>query len=187
MPYQDTTPDAACSSVVVNWTNAPSTIQDGQYLQLRLTSSATDLTAHTATVTVGKVSDQWNVTTEPPDPCIGAIQIVDDTTPGTHNYVIPAGVSKVVLKAFGAGGGGAKSPSGVLSVSPSGGGGGGSVVERSGTLLVAGGGGGFGDYVVKGKNGAPGAGGAAIKGGPGNGGAPILAGGDGKVVICTFN
>ena len=40
------------------------TIQNGQSLEVRLTSSASYSTMHSATVTVGTVSDQWDVTTE---------------------------------------------------------------------------------------------------------------------------
>ena len=57
------------------------------------------------------------------------------TTPGTYTYTVPAGITELVLQAFGAGGG-----------YNTGGGGGGSVVERNtgSVLLVAGGGGGGG-------------------------------------------
>ncbi|GAB5387520.1 MAG: hypothetical protein Alpg2KO_04880 [Alphaproteobacteria bacterium] len=38
------------------------TISDGEYLQLRLTASASNFTVHTANATVGAVSDDWAVT-----------------------------------------------------------------------------------------------------------------------------
>ena len=51
------------------WTTS-GTIQNNQSLQVRLTSAATDSTKYSATVTVGTVSDQWDVTTG--SPCLGA-------------------------------------------------------------------------------------------------------------------
>lgn len=51
------------SSVVQNWTSSPGTIQNNQYLQLRLTSSASNATALSANIDVGGVSDNWSVTT----------------------------------------------------------------------------------------------------------------------------
>lgn len=56
--------DAAdCSSIVTNWTSAENTIQNGEYLQLRLTSNAAGSTTNRATITVGSGNDQWDVTT----------------------------------------------------------------------------------------------------------------------------
>ena len=46
-------------------------IKNGQSLELRLTSSASFATVHSATLTVGGVSDQWDVTTVS-DPCSGS-------------------------------------------------------------------------------------------------------------------
>ncbi|ODR95214.1 hypothetical protein AUC70_05815 [Methyloceanibacter stevinii] len=46
-----------------SWTSADDTIANGQTLELRLTSSASNVTLHSATVTIGGISDQWNVTT----------------------------------------------------------------------------------------------------------------------------
>ena len=47
-------------------------IEDGQSLELRLTSSASATTLHSATVDVGGVTDAWSVTTEVADPCPGS-------------------------------------------------------------------------------------------------------------------
>lgn len=55
--------NAACSVVVQNWTNTPTNIADGQYLQIRQTSSASDNTGTTMTVMAGTVADTWTVTT----------------------------------------------------------------------------------------------------------------------------
>lgn len=55
--------DLACSSEVQTWGSAAGTIQNGQHLQLRLTSDTTAMATHSATVTVGGVSDQWDLIT----------------------------------------------------------------------------------------------------------------------------
>lgn len=55
--------DATCSSEVQTWTSSANTIENNQYLQLRLTSSASNSTMLSATMTVGTGSDQWDVTT----------------------------------------------------------------------------------------------------------------------------
>lgn len=55
--------DAGCSTVNHNWTNSTESIDSGEYLQLRLTSSASDATTSTATITVGNGSSQWDVMT----------------------------------------------------------------------------------------------------------------------------
>ena len=54
-----------------SWVTSGS-ITDGQSLEVRLTSSGSNSTAHTATVDVGGVTDQWDVTTGVPDPCSGS-------------------------------------------------------------------------------------------------------------------
>jgi hypothetical protein len=55
--------DADCLSVIADWTTGPAAIQDGQYIQLQMTSAAAGWTTSTATVTVGTVSANWNVIT----------------------------------------------------------------------------------------------------------------------------
>ena len=55
--------DATCAAVNHSWTNGSSSIDAGEYLQLRLTSNAAGGAMHSATVTVGTESDQWDVTT----------------------------------------------------------------------------------------------------------------------------
>lgn len=58
------TGDATCAGAPVqDWGSANQTISDGEYLQLRLTSSGAVSTLASATVTVGTASDQWDVTT----------------------------------------------------------------------------------------------------------------------------
>ena len=59
---------ADCSSVITPWGSANASINTGDYLQLRLTSSASDSTLSSATVTINSTSDQWDVTTGVPGP-----------------------------------------------------------------------------------------------------------------------
>lgn len=80
----DGSSDANCdSSEVQTWTSAKNSIDAGQYIQLRLTSSASSLTTITARLAVGAGSGQWNVTTY--DECTGgaAASVGDDCLDGT--------------------------------------------------------------------------------------------------------
>ena len=52
-----------CSSVTHTWSTSAGTIENNEYLQLRLTSNALESTANSATVIVGTGSDSWSVTT----------------------------------------------------------------------------------------------------------------------------
>ena len=54
--------DGTCSGAPA-YTSSASTIDADQYVQLRLTSSASISTIHSATLTIGSSSDQWDVTT----------------------------------------------------------------------------------------------------------------------------
>jgi hypothetical protein len=61
--------DASCASVIRNWTNAASTINQGQHLQLRVTTATTtDGATRTATVQIGQISDAWSVSTQDDTP-----------------------------------------------------------------------------------------------------------------------
>lgn len=57
--------DAACTTVLQNWTSSNTTISDGQYIQLRQTSSASANTRLEAEVIIGTVLDRWSVKTAP--------------------------------------------------------------------------------------------------------------------------
>ena len=84
------------------------TITNGQSLQVRLTSSASNDTASTATVNVGGVTDSWSVTTESgaqPQTNYETTE-TDSTDPCTVvSYVVPAGVTKVLAQLWGGSGG----------------------------------------------------------------------------------
>lgn len=55
--------DATCSGAPA-YTSSAGTINDGDYLQLHLTSHADWETTNSATVTIGEASDQWDVMTK---------------------------------------------------------------------------------------------------------------------------
>lgn len=57
--------DATCTGVDHDWSSTAGTIDNGQYLQIRLSSNAANNTMNSATVTIGAASDQWDVTTAP--------------------------------------------------------------------------------------------------------------------------
>lgn len=60
-PQLRTCGDATCSTVLIDWAGS-GTIDNNQYLQLRLTTSATGGDTHTATVAVGTAAAVWNAT-----------------------------------------------------------------------------------------------------------------------------
>ena len=74
-PQYRTCSDSGCSTVVQDWTNSTVQIANNDYLQLRLTTSATGGETYTATVTAGNGADTWSATTS--GDCTGS------PTPGT--------------------------------------------------------------------------------------------------------
>ncbi|NTW90068.1 MAG: hypothetical protein HGB37_04150 [Candidatus Moranbacteria bacterium] len=56
--------DASCTTVAHDWSSSYGSIEDGEYLQLRLTSDSSYRTTRTATVSVGGQSDEYDVTTK---------------------------------------------------------------------------------------------------------------------------
>jgi len=71
--------DAACSSVVTNWRTSPSTIQNGQYLQVRMQAANQLSTTREKTVQVGSYSTVFAATTVAAL-CGGAGNICEDGT-----------------------------------------------------------------------------------------------------------
>lgn len=63
--------DGTCSGAPT-FTSSSGTLTSGEFLQLELTSSASNSTLSSATVTVGTGNTTWNVTTVPVDPCAGS-------------------------------------------------------------------------------------------------------------------
>jgi hypothetical protein len=92
--------DATCSSVAHTWSSAAGTIDNNEYLQLKLTSSSLLSVTNSATITVGTGSDNWGVTTIPP---VGQQAY---TTPGTYDWTAPEEVTSVSVVCVGGGGGG---------------------------------------------------------------------------------
>jgi hypothetical protein len=63
--------DSSCSTVHQDWRTSDGTIDEGQYIQLRLTSSSTITETYTATLTIDSTAQTWSVTTVD-DPCDAA-------------------------------------------------------------------------------------------------------------------
>lgn len=76
--------DVSCASVIRNWTSTATTINQGQHLQLRLTTAATtDGSTRTATVQIGSISDAWSVTTQDDTPAAFAFTDVTNQPAAT--------------------------------------------------------------------------------------------------------
>lgn len=79
----DGSSEANCDgSVVHNWGSAAQSIDDGEYLQLRLTSSASDGTLSRAEVRAGPRSESWDVKTS--DPCSGSPAVGTECEDGSY-------------------------------------------------------------------------------------------------------
>jgi hypothetical protein len=68
-----------CSSVAHDWSSSPGSIDNDEYVQLRLTSSQYTGTATVATLTVGTANVDWSVTTSGPDNTPDAFDFTDQT------------------------------------------------------------------------------------------------------------
>ncbi len=55
--------DNKCSNIALDWQNEHTTINENQFLQLRLRSSVTSLTKISAQITIGEIRKNWNVKT----------------------------------------------------------------------------------------------------------------------------
>ncbi len=94
------------------WTTS-GTIANNQTLQVRLTSSASYVTLHTATVTVGDTSDAWQVTTRPEVVATGGsvttysnYTVHTFTSSGTFQLNTNKSVDALIVAGGGGGGGG---------------------------------------------------------------------------------
>ena len=78
-PEYRTCDDASCNTEVATWNSELGVIENNDYLQLRLTSSALSEGTNSATVFIGDYNEVWAVTTE----------LIIDTEPPT--WITPAG------------------------------------------------------------------------------------------------
>lgn len=76
--------DSSCNTVLSDW-GTSADIENGKYLQLRLTSAATLPTAYTATVSISTQSDAWVVTTGDSDP--DSFDFSDNTAVATNTLI----------------------------------------------------------------------------------------------------
>lgn len=74
--------DSSCSSVVHNWGSANQTVSNGQYMQVRATSSANEGETTTSTVNVGSSVDVFSITTAN----LGSFKRAFLTTPTRGNF-----------------------------------------------------------------------------------------------------
>lgn len=107
--------DDACAVVAETWTSSARIIAEGQYLQARLTSSASYETTHSATVTVDGGNALWNVTTEQsPFSCTPGSQ--DFTSAATYQLSITTDMAlctfSISMRGGGGGGGDTSSATG---------------------------------------------------------------------------
>ncbi len=196
--------DATCSTSPAFGTSG--SISNNEYLQLQLTTSASNSTISTATPSIagasGNAIDNWRAVT---------IGVGCDTTPVTHTtagtqaFTVPANCNSITAEAFGAGGGGGTNNGGagggggallirdadskVINAGGGGGGGGGGTASAGGgggyskcTFITAGGGQNFTAYIGGGGNystGNSGVAGGAVSGGSGGGGGSTYGGGGG--------
>jgi len=69
-PQYRTCSDSGCSTVIQDWTDTSTGINNNEYVQMRLTTSAAGGDTFTANLTVGNTIDDWNVT--PTGTCVGS-------------------------------------------------------------------------------------------------------------------
>jgi hypothetical protein len=93
--------DNACASSSA-YTSAAGTIDNNDYLQLRLTSHASIGSTNTATITIGDSSDSWGVISRT---CGSGGPYTFSYTGADQNFVVPGGCSSITVKLWGAGGG----------------------------------------------------------------------------------
>ncbi len=64
--------DASCATEITTWGNSPLSVSDGEYLQLRLTSSESSQQTNNAIITDGTHQEIWSVATEYVNNCSAA-------------------------------------------------------------------------------------------------------------------
>lgn len=104
-PNFRTCSDSSCNSVIQDWTTSGS-IENGEFFQLRLTSSAQTGDQYTVTVSVSSASDSWNVTTSDLG-CSGTGTQTFNYTGSEQTFSVPANIAlcDFTITVDGAGGG----------------------------------------------------------------------------------
>ena len=92
--------DATCSTDP-EYSNAAGTIDNNQYVQLRMTSGASPGTLQSTTLSIGAVSDQWDVTSAT---CTSGSQTFNFTDTN-QTFTVPLGCTTIQVTLKGAGGG----------------------------------------------------------------------------------
>lgn len=85
--------DSGCTSVIQTWGSTAGTVNEGEFLQLRLTTSGSNAVTRTAVVDVSGTSDEWKVATGHdtlPDPMSFAMSL---SQPGST--VVQSGIVQV--------------------------------------------------------------------------------------------
>jgi hypothetical protein len=77
--------DATCAIEVQTWGKANQSVSNNQYVQTRITSSATSLTLVTASLTVGTGTSSFNVTTQNGATACSALGGTYSSPNGTHD------------------------------------------------------------------------------------------------------
>lgn len=111
-----------------SFTSSPGTVQNGDTVRARHTSSGSISTAVNTTVTIGAINDTFTSTTSAFSP------VTNDYTAGSGTENVPAGATQVVISMNGNGGNGAAN---INPGPPGGGGGGGGFCQK--TVAVSGG------------------------------------------------
>lgn len=92
-PEYQTCSDASCTTFIQDWTSNVGSIQNNEYIRMRLTSSASGGEGRNADIVIGARSDRWNVTTQgdcsdpsPPVPttCTDGTIYIGPATDGTN-------------------------------------------------------------------------------------------------------
>lgn len=90
--------DSGCGTVPHDWGSAAGTVNNGEYVQLRLTSNGSQGTSNYADLTIGESTDQWRVQTAFPAPTlpsiVGSVSTIEQASGAaewTHSHLLPSG------------------------------------------------------------------------------------------------
>lgn len=83
-PQYQVCSDSSCNTVVSTWASGGNSIDNGQYLQLQLTSASSPGTTNQVSVDVGDGSDQWSVETLQYSSCLAILNDGASTGDGVY-------------------------------------------------------------------------------------------------------